>query len=162
MKNRQSFLFPSFVLMLISLIISGCSRLSSTNSIGETEIERVIVQIRELEREYQDYSQQLEEIEERRQEIFELGRIHDKTPERIAELVNKITTDKTLSEDETLAIVEQMRRLSLGANSKADELDEMVRETREERNAIWAQRESVHAELNSLKSLMPAEVSYEK
>ncbi len=120
----------------------------------EPETKEIILQIRVLEREYEDYTQQLEGIEEQRQEIFELGRIHDKTPEKIAELVNRLTTDKTLSEDERLEIVEQLRRLSLGANSRADALDEMVRETREERNTIWAQRESVHAELNSLRSLM--------
>ena len=161
MKNRKMLLFPIIVLMLISFISSGCSRSSSRNSIGETEIERVILQIRKLENEYEDYTQQLEEIEERRQEIFELGRIHDKTPERIAELVKKLTTDKTLSEDEKLAVVEQLGRLTLGANSKADELDQTVRGTREESDAIWAQRESVHAELNSLRSLLPSEVSRE-
>ena len=128
----------------------------------KTETRELILQIRELESKYEDYTQQLEGIEEQRQGIFELGQIHDKTPEKIAELVNRLTTDQTLSEYEKRAIVEQLRRLSLGANSRADELDEMVRETREESDAIWAQRESVHAELNSLRSLLPAEVRHEK
>ena len=162
MKNRPILLFPSFALMLIYLIVSGCSRLSSTSSIGKPEIERVIVQIREFERQYEDYTQELKEIEEQRQEIFELCRIHDKTPDKISELANELTTDKMLNEAERLQIIEQLKRLSLGTNSRADELDEMVRETREESNAIWAQRESVHAELNTLRSLVPVEVRHEK
>ena len=145
--------------MLFSFIVSGCSRSSSTRRIGETEIERVILQIRELEREYEDYTEQLEEVEMQRQEIFELCRIHAKTPEKISELARKL--NKPLSDFERLEIADRLKRLSDGANSRADELDEMVRETREESDAIWAQRESVHAELNFLRSLIPTEVSHE-
>ena len=76
--------------------------------------------------------------------------------------MEKLKTDKTLSESEKSAMVEQLRQFAIEDNLRGEELEEMWKEAGDEGSAISSQRRAVRKELKSLRRLVQEEVSDEK
>lgn len=119
----------------------------------------VTVRIKELETQLEEYTQKLDNLHEQRKEIFKLSDAHDKTPEEIELLINRLQNGEVSSEREALAIIERLKQLSHGPTSRAraKELERMFDENIKEISAISEQRRAVEAELDFLRRLTQEE-----